>query len=196
MPLSTAGPRIRITAHGPDPLPLINGLANATGLASDEGGDLGPVRRQPMTGWPARPSPAAALTRAQYSGWDCCWCGKPLKEGGVSVGIARGRLGAHVLDIEVYACPPGIGCGPPHTTQTPGPGGPSPTATTSEGDQDEGWHALIQHGLIQRPHQLRPAHPQLWGPPSDKTLVSVAANCQHAPECTIVIIPKPGGDVV
>ncbi|MEV5363273.1 hypothetical protein AB0L12_10945 [Streptomyces cellulosae] len=27
--------------------------------------------------------------------------------------------------------------------------------------------------------------PELWGPPSDETLVSVAANCQHAPECTI-----------
>lgn len=33
--------------------------------------------------------------------------------------------------------------------------------------------------------------PELWGPPSDETLVSVAAQCQHAPDCTIVIIPKP-----
>ncbi|WP_137235152.1 hypothetical protein [Streptomyces sp. BPSDS2] len=35
------------------------------------------------------------------------------------------------------------------------------------------------------------ADAQLWGEPSDETLVSVAAKCQHAPECTIVIIPKP-----
>ncbi|WP_369386211.1 hypothetical protein AB5J72_00155 [Streptomyces sp. CG1] len=26
------------------------------------------------------------------------------------------------------------------------------------------------------------ADPELWGPPSDETLVSVAAQCQHAPE--------------
>ncbi|MFD6324175.1 glycine-rich domain-containing protein [Streptomyces sp. NPDC058442] len=35
------------------------------------------------------------------------------------------------------------------------------------------------------------ADPELWGPPSDETLVSVAAKCQHAPECTIVVTPKP-----
>lgn len=35
------------------------------------------------------------------------------------------------------------------------------------------------------------ADPELWGPPSDETLVSVAAKCQHAPECTIIITPKP-----
>ncbi|OQR64792.1 hypothetical protein B6E66_07480 [Streptomyces maremycinicus] len=35
------------------------------------------------------------------------------------------------------------------------------------------------------------ADPQLWGPPSDETLVSVAAKCQHSPDCTIVITPKP-----
>jgi hypothetical protein len=33
--------------------------------------------------------------------------------------------------------------------------------------------------------------PELWGPPSDETLVSVAAKCQHAPECTIRPMPKP-----
>lgn len=48
MTLSTAGPRIRITAQGPDPLPLINshgpgwtlicGLASRTGLTTDECG--------------------------------------------------------------------------------------------------------------------------------------------------------------
>lgn len=37
------------------------------------------------------------------------------------------------------------------------------------------------------------ADPELWGPPSDELLVSVAARCQHAPDCTIVITPKPKG---
>ncbi|MFF1686981.1 MULTISPECIES: glycine-rich domain-containing protein [unclassified Streptomyces] len=32
---------------------------------------------------------------------------------------------------------------------------------------------------------------ELWGPPSDETLVSVAAKCQHAPECTIRPMPYP-----
>ena len=40
------------------------------------------------------------------------------------------------------------------------------------------------------------ADPELWGPPSDETLVSVAAQCQHAPECTIVITPRPKPGVV
>lgn len=40
------------------------------------------------------------------------------------------------------------------------------------------------------------ADPQLWGPPSDETLASVAAKCQHAPDCTIVITPKPKPGVV
>lgn len=35
------------------------------------------------------------------------------------------------------------------------------------------------------------ADPELWGAPSDETLVSVAANCQHAPECTIRPMPEP-----
>ena len=35
------------------------------------------------------------------------------------------------------------------------------------------------------------ADAELWGPPSDETLASVAAKCQHAPECTIVVQPKP-----
>jgi hypothetical protein len=54
-----------------------------------------------------RPKPPAAteLTRAQYDGWACCWCGKSLSQrGGVSVGRARGNSGAYVLDVEVYAC--------------------------------------------------------------------------------------------
>lgn len=33
--------------------------------------------------------------------------------------------------------------------------------------------------------------PELWGPPSNETLVPVAAKCQHAPECTIRPMPKP-----
>ncbi|MFD3607751.1 glycine-rich domain-containing protein [Streptomyces atroolivaceus] len=36
-----------------------------------------------------------------------------------------------------------------------------------------------------------PLDDELWGPPSDETLASVAAKCQHAPDCTIVITPKP-----
>jgi hypothetical protein len=35
------------------------------------------------------------------------------------------------------------------------------------------------------------ADPQLWGPPSEETLVSVAAKCQHSGDCTIVVQPKP-----
>ncbi|MEU3695548.1 hypothetical protein AB0E75_07940 [Streptomyces griseoviridis] len=35
------------------------------------------------------------------------------------------------------------------------------------------------------------ADPELWGPPSDETPVSVAAQCQHAPECTIRPMPQP-----
>lgn len=37
------------------------------------------------------------------------------------------------------------------------------------------------------------ADAELWGPPSDELLVSVAAQCQHAPDCTIIITPKPKG---
>ncbi|MEU6279518.1 hypothetical protein [Streptomyces sp. NPDC047028] len=49
---------------------------------------------------------ALHLPRAVYSGWACAWCGASLLHtGGTSAGIARGRLGAHVLDTEVYACP-------------------------------------------------------------------------------------------
>lgn len=51
------------------------------------------------------PPPTSQLSHAQYSGRACCWCGKALWRGAVSAGIARGRQGAHTLDIEVYACP-------------------------------------------------------------------------------------------
>ncbi|MGV9427470.1 glycine-rich domain-containing protein [Streptomyces sp. NPDC003656] len=35
------------------------------------------------------------------------------------------------------------------------------------------------------------ADEELWGPPSDETLVSVAAKCQHSPDCAIRPMPKP-----
>lgn len=54
----------------------------------------------------ASPPAVSDLSYAQYSGWACCWCGMCLLNvtGVESAGIARGRQGAHVLDIEVYAC--------------------------------------------------------------------------------------------
>ncbi|WP_030777408.1 glycine-rich domain-containing protein [Streptomyces sp. NRRL S-920] len=35
------------------------------------------------------------------------------------------------------------------------------------------------------------ADDELWSAPDDRTLVSVAAKCQHAPECTIRPMPTP-----
>lgn len=52
-----------------------------------------------------KPPPVAGLTRAQYSGWACCLCGKKLWSGAVSLGRAQGRMGAHDLSVEVWACP-------------------------------------------------------------------------------------------
>ncbi|MCX4726846.1 hypothetical protein [Streptomyces sp. NBC_01306] len=37
------------------------------------------------------------------------------------------------------------------------------------------------------------ADSELWSPPTDELLVSVAAKCQHSPDCTIVVQPKPKG---
>jgi hypothetical protein len=56
---------------------------------------------------PPEPPPTRELTYWQYSGWACCWCGKSLLNvrGTVPAGISRGRSGAHIFDIEVYACP-------------------------------------------------------------------------------------------
>lgn len=55
-----------------------------------------------MTG---RPIPSALdLTRPQFDGWACVWCGATLTKGAVSAGRATGQIGAHSLDIEVYAC--------------------------------------------------------------------------------------------
>ncbi|MGW2379323.1 hypothetical protein [Streptomyces sp. NPDC001658] len=58
-----------------------------------------------MTGRP-EPPPVDQLSRAQFDGWACCWCGTRLWSGARSAGIARGSSGAHVLDIEVYECGP------------------------------------------------------------------------------------------
>ncbi|WP_326493785.1 hypothetical protein [Streptomyces sp. EMB24] len=40
------------------------------------------------------------------------------------------------------------------------------------------------------------ADPELWGPPPDERLASVAGKCQHAPDCTIRPMPKPEPPVV
>ena len=62
------------------------------------------------------PPPVIGLTYAQCAGWACCFCGAALTSGAVSAGISRGRLGAHTLDTEVYACPE---CAtPPHGRNT------------------------------------------------------------------------------
>jgi hypothetical protein len=58
-----------------------------------------------MTGMP-EPPPPTELTYGQYQGWNCCWCGTSLKDGGVEAGVSRGEAGTYVLDIEVYACEP------------------------------------------------------------------------------------------
>ncbi|MFI1472016.1 hypothetical protein [Streptomyces wuyuanensis] len=53
-----------------------------------------------------RPIPTAqALSHEQYAGRACCACGKQLTTGAVHRGVARGRQGAHVLDVEVWSCP-------------------------------------------------------------------------------------------
>lgn len=49
--------------------------------------------------------PAADLTWEQAAGRSCVWCDTPITRGGYSVGKARGRIGAHSLDTEVYAGP-------------------------------------------------------------------------------------------
>ena len=51
------------------------------------------------------PPPATELDAEQYSGRACCWCRTPLWRGAVSAGISRGKVGAIVLDVEVFACP-------------------------------------------------------------------------------------------
>lgn len=55
-------------------------------------------RRQPVP-------EAGDLSWEQYAGRACFACGKQLTVGAVSCGRATGRLGVHVLDVEVWACP-------------------------------------------------------------------------------------------
>lgn len=47
-----------------------------------------------------------SLGRGQYAGWNCVWCNASLRDGGISVGVSRGGVGAYDLDVEVYACQP------------------------------------------------------------------------------------------
>jgi hypothetical protein len=49
--------------------------------------------------------PVEQLSYGQYNGLSCVWCGTKLTTGAVSAGTARGQMGAHILDTEVYACP-------------------------------------------------------------------------------------------
>ncbi|WCD86374.1 hypothetical protein KPP03845_102720 [Streptomyces xanthophaeus] len=49
---------------------------------------------------------AYGLTWEQRAGRACGACGKPLSHGAVSRGWVRGRHGAHVLDVELWVCPP------------------------------------------------------------------------------------------
>lgn len=55
------------------------------------------------------PPPVDRLTRAQYSGWACVWCGETLWHGAASAGISRGYSGTYALDNEVYECSPPCG---------------------------------------------------------------------------------------
>lgn len=55
---------------------------------------------------------ATELSRAQFDGWACVFCRAKLGKGAVSAGRAEGRVGAHDLSIEVYACP---SCAVPET---------------------------------------------------------------------------------
>ncbi|GGX84217.1 hypothetical protein [Streptomyces minutiscleroticus] len=48
---------------------------------------------------------AQTLTAEQWAGRACVWCGVPLAQGAISVGIARGCVGSVNLDAEVFACP-------------------------------------------------------------------------------------------
>ena len=68
------------------------------------------------------PPPATELGYEAYSGRACVWCGKRLWRGAVSAGISRGKVGAVVLDNEVFACPD-------HTD------GPTPEPNRRGGDQ-------------------------------------------------------------
>lgn len=49
--------------------------------------------------------PVEDLTYWQSAGWACVWCKVRLTSEAVSAGTARGSQRAHVLDVEVFACP-------------------------------------------------------------------------------------------
>ena len=67
----------------------------------------------------AKLPPATQLTGAQYNGWACCWCGTVLKNDAVPAGRAQGRIGAHDMSIDVYACPACASAGTPTDTRSP-----------------------------------------------------------------------------
>ncbi|MFJ9961361.1 hypothetical protein [Streptomyces avermitilis] len=58
-----------------------------------------------MTARRRRLPSANSLTRAQFDGHACVWCGEKLWRGAQSAGRARGMTGKIPYDIEVYACP-------------------------------------------------------------------------------------------
>lgn len=76
------------------------------------------------------PSPLD-LTHAQYSGWACCWCARSLHRGGAPAGRAHGSVGAHVLDVDLYECPPGYGCSPSRRAAAADPGSHHPDTEAS-----------------------------------------------------------------
>lgn len=69
--------------------------------------------------WRPEPPPATSLTRAQYSGWACCWCHADLAHGARSAGRAEGSMGAHDLSVEVYECGPHCPKRPKRPWRTP-----------------------------------------------------------------------------
>ncbi|MFJ3310293.1 hypothetical protein ACIPSA_46340 [Streptomyces sp. NPDC086549] len=51
------------------------------------------------------------LTRAQYTGWACVWCGRRLLDAKARLaGRAIGSIGAVVMDVDVYECADEQGC--------------------------------------------------------------------------------------
>jgi hypothetical protein len=72
-----------------------------------------------MVTWTPRPPHVDRLTRGQYSGWNCCWCGTSLMSRGArSAGRAPGMSGAHDLSVEVYECGPRCPMRPRRPSQT------------------------------------------------------------------------------
>ncbi|MFJ4829891.1 hypothetical protein ACIP79_08245 [Streptomyces sp. NPDC088747] len=68
--------------------------------------------------WQPTPPHVDHLTHAQYSGWNCCWCGTPLLRGARSAGRAPGKTGVHDLSVEVYECGPSCPKRPRHPSQS------------------------------------------------------------------------------